>query len=129
MRSAISKALVATFGCLVGMKLLVALAEGRAPLHEKIPIGLMYAALFGSPQLLWLKLCWKPPSNPVRVLIALFVAGSFVLMSIYFGSFPGTQPPHWAGEAHFEVPAAFIVELVVALCAYLLFALARDRSV
>jgi hypothetical protein len=60
--------------------------------------------------------------------VAALVAIAFTLLSIYFGSFPGTQPPSWAGEAHFEVPAALVVEWLVALIAVVPFRGARDSD-
>ncbi len=122
------RALIGIFVCLVGFKFYAAMSEGQSLLLEKVPIALMYAALFGSPQLLWLAKCSKPLSGS-QVRVAAQVAIVFTLLSMYFGSFPGTHPPSWAGgSAHFEVPGAWVGEWVVALVALIPFRAARNSG-
>lgn len=122
------RALIAVFGCLVGFKFYAAMPEDPPLGLEIVLAALMYAALFGSPQLFWLVKCSKSLSSSSQDKVAALVALSFTLLSIYFGSFPGTQPPSWAGEAHFEVPAALVVEWFVALVAVIPFRAARGSD-
>jgi hypothetical protein len=92
------KALIAAFGCLVAFKFYCAIPGGLSLGLDKVLPALTYAALFGSPQLFWLAKCRKPLSGSSQGKVAVLVAIAFTLLSVYFGSFPGTQPPSWAGE-------------------------------
>lgn len=105
-----NRLLALAFACLAGFKFVAVLGEGSNVLAASV-----YAAMFGSPQLLWVLLCRKPLRTGPQRRTALLVAAAFLGTSVYFGSFPGTQPPRWGGEGHFEVPAAFVVEWVISL--------------
>ena len=78
--------------------------------------------------LFWLATCSRIVPGSAQAKVAALVAAVFALLSIYFGSVPGTQPPSWAGEAHFEVPAALLVEWFVALIALVPFRAARPST-
>ena len=73
-------------------------------------------------------LSYKPMSRAFQGIIATFVAIAFALLSVYFGFFPGSSRPSWGGQAHWEVPAALLLEWAFALIAFLPFRLARSRS-
>ena len=120
--------LVAAFACLAGFKFHSVMAEDPSLDFARVAAALLYAALFGSPQLFWLATCSRVPPGSAQAKVAALVAAVFALLSIYFGSFPGTQPPPWAGEAHFEVPAALLVEWFVALVALVPFRAARPST-
>lgn len=83
--------------------------------------ALFYAAMFGSPQLIWLWLLRKPLLSCSQARTALFIVIAFLCTSLYFGSFPGTNPPSWGGEGHFEVPAAFLLEWLISLVGIFVF--------
>ena len=120
--------LVAAFGCLAGFKFHSAMADDPSLDPVRVVAALLYAALFGSPQLFWLAKCSRILPGSAQMRVAALVAVAFGLLSIYFGSFPGAQPPSWAGEAHFEVPAALLVEWFVALVALVPFRAARKTA-
>ncbi len=101
------------------------MAEDPSLDPARVAAALLYAALFGSPQLFWLAKCRRILPGSAQAKVAALVAAAFALLAVYFGSFPGTQPPSWAGEAHFEVPAALLVEWFVALVALVPFRAAR----
>lgn len=127
-RGSMRKVLIAAFGCLVVLKFYSAIPGSLSSGMDKILPALMYAALFGSPQLFWLAKCTKPLSGSSQAKVAALLVIAFTLLSVYFGSFPGTRPPSWAGEAHFEVPAALLAEWLVALVAVVPFRAARGSD-
>jgi hypothetical protein len=127
-RQPLKTLLVAAFACLAGFKFHSVMAEDPSLDFARVAAALLYAALFGSPQLFWLAKCGRMLRGSAQAKVAVWVAVVFALLSIYFGSFPGTQTPSWAGEAHFEVPAAFLVEWFVALVALVPFRAARPST-
>lgn len=117
---------VAVLAALIACKFYVALAEEPGFSVAKLPVAAIYAILFGSPQLLWL-LKARRVLSPGQAIVAVAVTITFILTAIYFGSVPGSRPPSWGGEGHFEVPAAFVVEWVIGLVGLGLFRLARPN--
>lgn len=119
-------ATLATLGILIGFKFFAAIFESKAPSLDNVVPALMYAALFGSPQLFWFTKCLTAELTATRLSVVAWVAFVFVVLSIYFGSFPGSNPPSWGGSReHLEVPAALVGEWIVALLALIPFRLAK----
>lgn len=105
-----NRILMLAFACLASFKFLAVMSEGSEPLAATV-----FMLMFGSPQLLWVALCFKWMDRPSETRTGAWVAAAFVGTSVFFGSFPGTGTPSWAGEGHFEVPAAFLIEWLVSV--------------
>lgn len=101
--------------------------ESLYPWYEQMPMALTYAAMFGSPQLKWAFVCRSEQFSSTQVLVTAFAVVSFVVTSVFFGSFPGVERPRWGGEGHFEVPIALGVEWLIA--GVLLLAFRNSRRV
>lgn len=88
-------------------------------------MALVFAAMFGSPQLTWALVCRSAQFCDRQALIASFAVAAFVGTSVIFGSFPGVGRPGWGGEGHFEVPIALAVEWLIAGVLLLAFRICR----
>ncbi|WEN14776.1 hypothetical protein PY254_16310 [Rhodanobacter sp. AS-Z3] len=113
--------LMFSFFCLAAFKFFGAVSE-----NANAAAALVYAVMFGSPQLIWLWFCGKPSLNDGQIRTAAYVAMAFVVTSLCFGSFPGLGSPAWGGEGHFEVPLAFLAEWLVSIVGIAVF-LARGK--
>lgn len=97
------------FGFLVVAKALLILQENRFTEYKS---ALVYMAIFGSPQILWLLLTIRATEKK-QTTTAIAVLSLFTISAWHFGFIPGTKSPNWGG-AHFEVPVAFFVEWAIA---------------
>jgi hypothetical protein len=111
------------FVCLAALKFIAVISSDGA----NVSAALFYAAMFGSPQLIWLWILRKPPLSHGQAKTATSIVIAFLFTSFYFGSFPGTTPPTWGGEGHFEVPAALISEWLISLIGIFVFT-ARSKG-
>ena len=94
--------------------------------NEFVPAAIMFTAMFGAPQLIWLWFLRTHPLNDGQIRSAVFTLAAFLFTSVLFGSFPGVSRPSWGGQGHFEVPAALLVEGFVSVLGILVF-IARGR--
>lgn len=90
-------------------------------------MALLFAAVFGSPQLAWALTCHKAQFSGKQASFALLAVIAFLCTSVIFGTFPGVERPGWGGEGHFEVPVALAVEWLIA--GGLLLAFRIDRGI
>ncbi len=114
-------AYVVCFACLCLVKAVGPIQNSNHPWYEAAPMALLLAAFLGSPQLAWARACCGPVISSAQKFIAAIAVASFTGTSIAFGSFPGVERPRWGGEAHFEVPAAFAAECLIAAVLLLVF--------
>jgi hypothetical protein len=121
-------ALMGLFAVLAGLKFIAAMPTTSALSAEAIPPALTYMLMFGSPQLFWLAQCRTRLLGGAQVVIALIVVVAFTVVALEFGFWPGSAPPRWGGEAHFEVPFAFVLEWLIALLAIVPFRGLARRS-
>lgn len=113
--------LALAFISIASFKFFTAMSES-----EFVPAAIMFTAMFGSPQLIWLWFLRAHPLTDGQFRSAVFTLAALLFSSVWFGSFPGVSRPSWGGESHFEVPAAFLVEGFVSLLGILVF-VARAR--
>ena len=114
--------LALSFLCVASFKFFAAMSE-----NAFVPAALMFAAMFGAPQLIWLWFLRKGPINDDQTRVAHFTLAAFVFSSILFGYFPGESRPTWGGEGHFEVPAAFLLEGLITIIGVVVF-VARGKG-
>jgi hypothetical protein len=120
---------LATLVILIGFKFFAIIIESNSPSLANVVPALMYACFFGSPQLFWLSKGMSPDVTAKQQWVIAEVALVFVVLSVYFGSFPGSTPPSWSGgQAHFEVPVALVGEWIVALLALIPFRQAKGPT-
>lgn len=99
------------FGALLFMKSLLPSRDGDDSFLNALVPAVLYAAMFGSPQLFWLFKTRALKSRSQSV-VAAFTAAFFLGSYYYFGFLPGQRSQDW-GSSYFEVPAAFVVEWVI----------------
>jgi len=111
------------FGSLAAAKALLVLQENGFTEYKS---ALVYMAIFGSPQILWLLLTIRDTEKKqtVTAIVALVL---FTVSAWYFGFIPGTKSPNLGG-AHFEVPIALLAEWVIAGLFFVPFWYFRSRS-
>lgn len=112
--SSINRLFFLCFIILCLFKAVGVIQESLHPWHEVIPMALVFAAMFGSPQLTWALACRRAKFNGRQTLIASFAVVAFVGTSLFFGTFPGVERPQWGGDGHFEVPMALVAEWLIA---------------
>ena len=115
--------LALAFLCVASFKFFAAMSE-----NAFVPAAIMFTAMFGAPQLIWLWFLRKRPLNEGQVRAAVFTLGAFLFYSIFFGYFPGVSRPTWGREGHFEVPAALFLEGLTTIVGLLVFVARGKRQ-
>ena len=115
--------LALAFICVASFKFFDAMSE-----NEFIPGAIMFTAMFGAPQLIWLWFLRTRPLNDGQIRSAAFTLTAFLFTSVLFGSFPSVSRPSWGGEGHFEVPAALLVEGFISVLGILVFVARGKRK-
>lgn len=104
------------FGALAGFKFFESMLDVGPNQPPNIVGGLIVMAIFGAPQLLWTILCLPPFVTRSRTKIGLGLAALYAGSAYVFGFLPGQWGSGW-GEAHWEVPFAWVVESMLAIVA------------
>ena len=110
----VNRVFVSLFSVLFLFKGVGVIQESRVSWYEAMLPAIMFAVMFGSPQLAWALASRKALFSGSKVLIALLAVVAFVITAVYFGTFPGAGRPSWGGQEHWEVPIALAVEWLIA---------------
>ena len=114
--------LALSFLCLASFKFFAAMSD-----NAFVPAAIMFVAIFGAPQLIWLWFLYMRPINHGQTRVVILTLGAFLLSSIFFGYFPGVSRPTWGREGHFEVPAALFLEVLITIIGLLVF-VSREKN-
>jgi hypothetical protein len=120
--------LIFAFALLASFKFISIILEKQAFGSAAILPALMFMFMFGSPQIVWLFKCAKTELTEKQLNLAIVVAALFAGTALNFGYFPGISRPSFGGEYHLEVPAAFIVEWLIAGISLVIFSKLTNKK-